>query len=113
MNIIIHLLRTTPFKEPSPPQQPAQEPGREFLFVGDWITIPRKKFPSTCKQKGPNAQQMRNDNNDGMGLKRKPMAEGRDTSHWAQRGTRRLEGGLGREEEEEEEEEGESGTLQT
>ncbi|CAL8405706.1 unnamed protein product [Arctogadus glacialis] len=39
-----------------------------------------KKFPSTCKQKGPNAPLMRNNNNDGQGLKLQPMAEGRGST---------------------------------
>jgi hypothetical protein len=49
---------------------------------------------------------MRNNNNEGQGLKHQPMAEGRDTGHWAQRETRRLGGG------QVQEQEGESRTLQ-
>ncbi|CAL8294206.1 unnamed protein product [Lota lota] len=48
----------SPLKEPAPPQEPEEE----FVIEDPpaRITIPRKKFPSTYQQKGPNAQQMRN-----------------------------------------------------
>ena len=54
------LLRESPVKEPEPSWEPEEEPEEEFLISEDdppaWITLLRKKNPSSYKQKCPDAR---------------------------------------------------------
>ncbi|CAL8235820.1 unnamed protein product [Arctogadus glacialis] len=58
-------LRESPVKEPEPPWEPEEEPEEEFLISEEdppaWITLLRKKNPSSYKQKCPDALPGRND----------------------------------------------------
>ncbi|XP_056439628.1 titin isoform X1 [Gadus chalcogrammus] len=57
--------RESPVKEPEPSWEPEEEPEEEFLIGEDdppaWITLLRKKNPSSYKQKCPDALPGRND----------------------------------------------------